>query len=144
MGFWPLHQLLPLFDPRVRIQWITNRGIISQKVAVAGSAALGVLGYAVTCAPALFISISSVSCRRYNATPAKSSLCFCLQAASAHRGVHSSTRIISHSLPCLKGNYSWWILMGIQKQAWLTVVSLENKRKDSIVNLENFDDNFCF
>lgn len=31
--------------------------------------------------------------------------------------------------------------MGIQK---LTVVSLENKRKDSIVNLENFDDNFCF
>lgn len=34
--------------------------------------------------------------------------------------------------------------MGIQKQAWLTVVSLENKRKDSIVNLENFDDNFCF
>lgn len=100
MEFRPLHRLLLFFDPAVRIQWITNRGIISQKVAVAGSAALGVLGCVASCAPALFISISCVSCRRYNGALAKSGPCFCLQATHTRWGVRGSAWIISHSLSC--------------------------------------------
>ena len=96
----PQHWFLPIFDPAVKIQWITNRGIISHKKVVE-SPALRAPGYANMCASVLLISISSVRCCRYKAALAESGLCFCLQAntqwgGNARQGLNNLTQTYIH------------------------------------------------